>query len=143
MSKPRPIPHTPRHGSLGRGALRRHEPLDHLHEVLRVAVLPQLRHGDVGLEQPLGELVGSQLEQRATAKGGRGLLVEAGISVNLRLKLARLVGVRHDGGGEGSARPERRLRFWERLRLQERVQGRLDLHLIRAARSTEVGLGLG
>ena len=63
--------------------MRRHEPLDHLHEVLRVAVLPQLRHGDVGLEQPLGELVGSQLEQRATAKGGRGLLVEAGVRVTL------------------------------------------------------------
>ena len=83
LSTPRPIPHTPRHGSLGRGALRRHEPLDHLHEVLRVAVLPQLRHGDVGLEQPLGELVGRQLEQRATAKGGRGLLVEAGVRVTL------------------------------------------------------------
>ena len=81
--RPAPQPHTPRHGSLGRGALRRHEPLDHLHEVLRVAVLPQLRHGDVGLEQPLGELVGSQLEQRATAKGGRGLLVEAGDRVTL------------------------------------------------------------
>ena len=81
--RPAPQPHTPRHGSLGRGALRRHEPLDHLHEVLRVAVLPQLRHGDVGLEQPLGELVGRQLEQRATAKGGRGLLVEAGVRVTL------------------------------------------------------------
>ena len=55
----------------------------------------------------------------------------------IRLKLARVVGVRHDGGGEGSARPERRLRLWERLRLQERVQRRrleLELHLIRAVR---------
>ena len=37
----------------------------------------------------------------------------------------------------GSARPERRLRLWERLRLQERVQRRrleLQLHLLRAVR---------
>ena len=37
----------------------------------------------------------------------------------------------------GSARPERRLRLWERLRLQERVQRRrleLELHLLRAVR---------
>ena len=67
----------------------------------------------------------------------------------MRLKLARLVGVHHDGSGNGeSARPERRVRFWERLRLQEHIQGRrlelgLHLHLIRAARSTKVELGSG
>ena len=54
-----------------------------------------------------------------TERVGRGEAV--------RLKLARLVGVRHDGGGEGSGA--------SLLRLQERVQGRrLHLHLIRAVR---------